>query len=331
MTLLKKKYLISFCFLLFFQSVSGLFYFPVFAKTDKNKNIIIDKSGRKIVFSSPFKRIISLYSAHTENLISIGAANSIIGVNSHDICFGKIKNKTLFSFRDDPEKFLWVKPDLVLIRPLIDRGYGKLIKKLEQNNIIVISLQPNNIKDICQYWLDLGSISGHSLSAKKNIHMFKDTLKIFHSLTSNITRKKRVYFESMHSKMKTFSKNSIAMFVLKTAGGINIAEDAVQVRKTNIAYCGKERLLLKASEIDVYLAQFGSMNQPTISIIKNETGYSIIKAVQNNKIYLISEQIVSRPTLRLLQGIYQTGNFLYPDIFNKKIKKELTDKNIFLF
>ena len=331
MTLFKKEYLTCFCFLFFLQLISGIFCLQALAKADKNENTIIDKAGRKIIFSLPFKRIISLYSAHTENLIAIGAANSIIGVNSHDICFKKIKNRIPFSYHDDPEKFLWAKPDLVLIRPLIDRGYSKLIKKLEQNNITVISLQPNNIEDIYQYWLDLGSISGHKLSAKKNIRLFKDTIKIFNNLTSNIAQKKQVYFESMHSKMKTFSKNSIAMFVLKTAGGINIAYDAVQVRKTNIAYFGKERLLSKAPEIDIYIAQYGPMNQPTISMIKNETGYSIIKAIQNNEIYLISEQIVSRPTIRLLQGIYQTGTFLYPDIFNEEIKKTLTAKNIFLY
>ena len=32
--------------------------------------------------------------------------------------------------------------------------------------------------------------------------------------------------------------------------------------------------------------------------------------------YIIDEQIVSRPTLRLLEGIHEIGKILYPDVFD---------------
>ncbi len=117
--------------------------------------------------------------------------------------------------------------------------------------------------------------------------------------------------------MKTFSPNSMAIFALETAGGINIANDAKSVRGTNIAAYGKERILSKACAIDVYLAQSGAMNRPTISLIKKEPGFKVIKAIKENKIYIIDEMIVSRPTLRLLKGIYEIGKILYPDVFSE--------------
>ena len=58
------------------------------------------------------------------------------------------------------------------------------------------------------------------------------------------------------------------------------------------------------------------MNRPTVAVIKEEPGFKVIKAVKNNQIFIIDEQIVSRPTLRLLQGIYEIGKILYPDIFD---------------
>jgi iron complex transport system substrate-binding protein len=130
--------------------------------------------------------------------------------------------------------------------------------------------------------------------------------------------KKKVYFESIHRKMKTFSPDSMAIFALETAGGINIAEDAKPVRNTNIAQYGKERILSHASEIDVYLAQSGAMNPPSIEMIEDEPGFKAIKAVINHQIYIIDEQIVSRPTLRLLEGIQEIGRILYPDVFREK-------------
>ena len=43
----------------------------------------------------------------------------------------------------------------------------------------------------------------------------------------------------------------------------------------------------------------------------------VIKAIKENKIYIIDEMIVSRPTLRLLKGIYEIGKILYPDVFSE--------------
>ena len=138
-------------------------------------------------------------------------------------------------------------------------------------------------------------------------------------LTATIAVKKRVYFEAIHDRMRTFAPSAMPMFVLETAGGINVAADAVPHRGTNIADYGKERILSRAKQIDVYLAQSGAMNRPTISTIKNEPGFHAIKAVSNNQIFIIDEQIVSRPTLRLLKGIHEIGKILYPDIFNTNL------------
>jgi iron complex transport system substrate-binding protein len=147
------------------------------------------------------------------------------------------------------------------------------------------------------------------------ISRFEEAVSAFQSLTNAIGQKKRVYFEAIHSRMKTFSPDSMAIFALETAGGINIAKDAKPVRKTNIAAYGKERILSHAAEIDVFLAQFGAMNRPTVSLIKNEPGFKVIKAVKNDQLYIIDEMIVSRPTMRLLNGIYEIGKVLYPDVF----------------
>jgi iron complex transport system substrate-binding protein len=139
-------------------------------------------------------------------------------------------------------------------------------------------------------------------------------------VTAAKTTKKRVYFEAIHSKMKTFAPDSMAIFALETAGGINIAWDAKPVRNTNIAYYGKERILSRGPQIDVYLAQVGVMNKPTMQLITEEPGFQTIKAVAQGEVYFIDEQIVSRPTLRLLEGIYNIGKILYPmDFSNQKL------------
>jgi iron complex transport system substrate-binding protein len=281
------------------------------------ENVIVDQAGRRVVAAEPFKRIISLYGAHTENLFHLGLTREIIGVSRHETYPPQALHKPGFSTHDDPEKFLAVRPDLVIIRPMIDHGYSQFVSMLEKNGTKIVSLQPDSVDDMYAYWNILGILTGTTPRAATMISQFKTAVAEFRALTQAKTEKKRVYFEAIHSKMKTFAPDSMAIFALETAGGINIARDAKPVRSTNIAEYGKERILSRGMEIDVYLAQTGAMNQPTLTLIKNEPGFKAVKAVVENQIYIIDEHIVSRPTLRLLNGIYEIGKILYPDIYDE--------------
>ncbi len=280
--------------------------------------MIKDAAGKSVPVSPPYKRIISLYGAHTENLFALGLNREIIGVSRHEAYPPEATRKPVFSYHDDAERFLGAHPDLVLIRPMIARGYPQLIQKLRKAGITVVSLQPRSIQEMFGYWKTLGILTGRAEAVDSMIHHFKEALNIISQKVSLIpeNKRKRVYFESIHSRMKTFAPSSIALFALKSAGGINVAADAMAVRKTNIAAYGKERILSHAHDVDVFLAQRGAMNRISKRRIYEEAGFDALKAVQDRQVYIIDEMIVSRPTPRLTIGIYQIGRFLYPDIFN---------------
>jgi len=307
------------------KNITGIILFIIFFISLKCSAITLtDKKGRNIVFEKPFTRIISLYGAHTENLYHLDLEDVIVGVSINDTFPVRVDKKPTFSYHDDSEKFLAFMPDLVLIRPMIDNGYPKLMRRLEKSGIIVVSLQPSGIKEMYDYWLKLGRLTGKNLEAKIMVQEFKEKTDRIKAITSKIHSKKRVYFQAIHTRMKTFTQGAMPVFALETAGGINIASDARASRNTNIAIYGKEQILAKASQIDVFIAQKGVMNAVNIEIIKKEPGFNIIKAIKNNQVYLIDEDIVSRPTPRLYKGIVSIGMFLYPDIFiQEKLKEDL--------
>ncbi len=285
-----------------------------------NEESIIDSSGQSITVSKPCKRIISLYTAHTENLCSMGAEDLLVGISTTDDYPPSISDKPRFSYREDPEKFIALHPDLVLIRPMIERSYPQFIDKLRQAGITVISLQPNNVGEMFDYWRSLGVLTGHEAQAGEMITVFQSRLRSVQDRLKNVPadRRPRVYFQSIHKKMKTFAPDSIGLFVLEQAGGINIATDAKQVRQTNIAAYCKEQLISHGPEIDIFLAQHGRMNPVEIDTILNEPGFGAIKAVQEGRVYLIEEELVSRPTLRIMEGIEQLNALFYPQNDFKK-------------
>lgn len=278
---------------------------------------LTDDNGRTIRFTKPFTRIISLYPAHTENLFSLGLDEEIVGVAKNDAFPAASLSKRKFHYREDAEKFIAAQPDLVLVRPMIMRSYPQLMEQLEKAGVTVVSLQPTSVEAMFSYWRKLGVLTGRETEAVAMAARFKEELAALNRRTADLglQERKKVYFEAIHRKMKTFMPTSLAIFALESAGGINIAADASQVRTTNIAYYGKERILAKGGDIDIFLAQQGVMNRVDADVILQEPGFMAIKAVKEGRICFIDEQLVSRPTLRLLEGIKQIGAMLYPELF----------------
>lgn len=275
---------------------------------------ITDQDGQQLTLRKPFSRIISLYPAHTENLAQLGLDDEIIGISTSDTYPPSFAGKARFSDEDNAEKFIAAAPDLILIRPMISRAHPDLIKKLRQTGITIVSLQPTTVEAMFSYWQTLGQLTGRTTEAREMQKQFQAGVETVRTRLPQLPPDKRptVYFEAIHSKMKTFSPTAIAIFAVEAAGGRNIASDAVPRNESNIAEYGKERILAKAGEIDVFLSQQGRMNRVDMEVLRQEPGFQIIKAFRENRVHLIDETLVSRPTLRLLHGIEEISRILYP-------------------
>ncbi len=68
----------------------------------QGRNTIVDQGGRTLKIDGPFKRIISLYGAHTENLFSLGLDAEIAGVSRHEVYPPRAIQKPVYSYHDDP-------------------------------------------------------------------------------------------------------------------------------------------------------------------------------------------------------------------------------------
>jgi iron complex transport system substrate-binding protein len=293
------------------RQIALLMLFLVLLTAPAVSRPLVDDDGRVVQTDKPFTRIISLYAAHTRNLTDLGAGERIIAVDRNE---KELPDLPRLSFGDDLERLLALKPDLVLIRPMLSHAHPETVERLMKSGIAVVSLQPKSVEEMFRYWENLGALTGKEAEAKQMITRFGTGLaEITHKVEQiPAQERKRVYFEAIHGRMKTFAPSSMTMFVLQSAGGINVADDAVQVRSTNIAEYGKERILAKADKIDVFLAQAGRMNPVTKEMIVNEPGFQVIKAVKNGQVFLVEEKNVSRPTLDLLKGMAEIYALLYP-------------------
>jgi len=255
---------------------------------------ITDSEGKLIKMDKPAQRIISLYSAHTENLFALGLDQEIIGVSTTDKYPPEVKNKKVFDYRSDPENIIVEKPDLVLIRPFISKSVPDFVQALESAGITVVSLYPNSFDEFDEYIMKLGMLTGKTEKAEEMLENFHKRIQEIHDKTKDIEPKSRVFFESTKEECRTVTKDSMAAKAIEFAGGQNIAEDAEPVSKTSsIASYGTEKVIEKGEQIDVYVAQKGAMNPDSSpEAIAARSGYSAIKAVKEGRVYVIDEKFV---------------------------------------
>lgn len=280
---------------------------------------ITDDEGKLIEIKKPAQRIISLYSAHTENLFSLGLDEEIIGVGKSDNYPEQVKEKKAFDYKSDPENVIAEKPDLVLVRPFISKSVPDFIEALEGAGITVVSLYPNRFEDFDEYIMKLAKLIGKTEKAEEMLESFHEEIQQIHDMTKDMRPKTRVFFESTEKECRTVTKDSMVAKAIEFAGGVNIAEDAQPVSETSsIASYGLEKVVEKGKEIDVYVAQKGAMNaKSSPEAISARPGFSAIEAVKEGRVYVIDEKLVSSPTFRFKQGVEELAKMFYPGVFEK--------------
>ncbi|MDR2796143.1 MAG: ABC transporter substrate-binding protein [Spirochaetaceae bacterium] len=276
-----------------------------------------DDEGNTVSFDKPFARIISLYSAHTENLFALGAGANLIGGHSTCDYPAAAKELPVFEYTGDPEYVIAAAPDLVLIRPFIRRHNPEYTGALEKAGIPVVSLYPETFDDFDAYIRRLGLLAG--VDAEMELNGFHSELQKIKDTSAFIKNKQNVFFETTERETRTASPQSLPALAIEISGGLNVAQDAKPVNPlSSIAPFGTEKLLSQAENIDAYIVQTGAMNPAkSFDDIRKRAGFSAIKAIRGGNVLFIEERIISSPVFRYLQGVKTIANFLYPDEFEK--------------
>ena len=274
----------------------------------------VDDDGREIFVDKPYERIISLYSAHTENLYVLGAGDALIGAHSTSTFPPEAAQLPQFDYNADPEYIIAANPDLVLIRPFISRRNPEFVEALELAGIDVVSMLPESLDALDDYIRNLAMLVGKEDQAELALVGFHAQIDAISKETAAFAPKTTVFFESTETELRTVTPDSMAGMAITLAGGINIAADAQPITEgSTIAAFGAERILQHADEIDIYVSQRGAMNAGgNAHAISIRPGFDTIKAVKEDRIYLINEKLISSPLLRYRIGVTEMARFLYP-------------------
>jgi iron complex transport system substrate-binding protein len=319
---MKRKYFLSFTVILFLALLlTGCLSAATPTDTSPSVGVaspkttfpltLTDDLGREVTVEAESERIVSLLPSNTEILFAIGAGDQVVGVTSY--CdypeeattreqVGGITNKSL-----SVETIVALEPDLVLASGSQD----EIIPVLEEAGLIVIALKPATFDDIFANIEMVGQATGHADQATTLTADLRSRVETVSAKIDAIPADSRptVFYEVWHDPLMTAGPNTFIGQLIELAGGKSIfdevSEDWPQV--------SAEVILTRNP--DVILGPDSHGEELTVEKISARTGWANITAVQNEQIYILDGNAISRPGPRIVDMLEEVARDLYPDLF----------------
>ena len=278
---------------------------PAPAATEQFPVTITDDAGRSVEIAARPERIVSLAPANTEILFALGAGDRVVGVTSFDDYPAEVVNIAKVGDFTGPnlEAVAAANPDLVLVTGGVQ---ADVITKLEQLGATVLSVDPQTLAGLYEDISEVGlAIGASEASAAVIEQMQSEVAKISDAVASK--EPVTAFVEIAQNPLYTVGSATLMDEMVSLAGGKNVVTEAGYV-----PYSTEQ--LVKADP-QVYLATLGSMSDP--SALRERAGFESLQAVKNERVYVLDDNLVSRPGPRVVEGIRQIAEALHPDAFGK--------------
>ena len=270
-----------------------------------------DSANRTVTISAPPKRIVSLAPSTTEIAFALGLGDRIVGADTYSDYPPEAKKvATIKSFPVNYEQVVSLKPDLVLAAGITNADDVKKLADLKMT-VLVVGSDKTTIDSVASDINLVAKATGTEAQAKQVIGAMKSKVDALQAKLANAKTKPRVYWEldsTDVTKPFTPGPGSFVNDIITLAGGINVAADA----KSPYAQINAEQVVAANPDI-IILSDFAYGT--TIESVKARKGWSVINAVKNDKVFPIDDNLVSRPSPRIVDGLEAAAKLIHPEVF----------------
>ena len=263
---------------------------------------VTDGTGATVTLSALPAHIASLDAAHTEVLYAIGAAGQVAAVDKYSDCPAETSSlPKIDSFNISLEAITAEHPDLVVL------GFtagSDIVSGLQGAGITVLTQpSPPDINGVYDDIEVMGKVTGHAGEADALVTSMSNQMRAISAETAGKTPP-TVYHE-VDNTYYSVGPGSFIDGLYKTLGAKNVAATSGEAYPQLSA-----EAIIAANPDVIILADEGSGESATT--VAARPGWSVIKAVQNHRVYTVNPDIVSRPGPRIVDALRALEVDLYP-------------------
>jgi len=266
---------------------------------------ITDDASRTVEIAARPEKIVSLAPANTEMLFAIGAGDRVVGVTSYDDYPAEVKDIAKVGDFAGPniEAVAAADPDLIVATTGVQ---ADVITKLEALGATVIAFDPTTLDGVYSDITELGQATGEVDGAKTVVEDMKSQVAEVQKAVAG-TKTESAFVEIGQNPLFTAGSGTFIDELINKAGGTNIVTEAGYV-----PYSTEQ--LVKADPA-VYMATLGSMSDP--AELEKRAGFGDLSAVKAGRVYVLDDNLVSRPGPRVVLGLKTIAEALHPEAFGK--------------
>ena len=283
------------------------------AKSKKTITKKVKKNAKKTEQTVQYpKSIVTLSPAAAEILYAIGAGDQIAAVSAFTDYPPEAAEKPVVGGFDGKtlsiETILSYEPDLVY---LTEGMHNFLIEPLDSYGIKWYLSNATSITAIEKEIIDLGELTGHQEEAAMVVAQMAEKLSKAYvpaaaktdddeveALDSSI----KVYYEVWNAPFMSVGSTSFINDVIVNAGGKNIFDDLTDA----YPMVSDETIIARAP--DVILIPMN--NGVSVEDVKARAGWDSIPAVANDRVYIIDDNVYSRPAPRIADVVLDLSELL---------------------
>jgi len=266
---------------------------------------VTDDASRTVTVKEEPKRIVSLAPANTEILAALGLENRLVGVTTYDDYPPSVKDIPKVGDFVNPniEAIGAAKPDLIVATTGVQ---ADVLKKLEDLGAVVIAIDPKTLDGLYADIEKLGDATGKAVAAGDLVGSMQDEIDEIRSAVSS-EKPVRAFVEIGQNPLFTVGSGTLIDEMLRAAGGTNGG-----AQPGYVAYSLEQ---LVKDDPQVYMATMGTMSDP--SDLAKRAGYDKLSAVKADRVYLLEDNLVTRPGPRIVEGIRSMAIDMHPDAFKQ--------------
>jgi iron complex transport system substrate-binding protein len=274
---------------------------------------ITDSNDRKVTIAAQPQKIVSLSPSDTEIVYALGQGAKLVAVDQFSDYPPEAKSvlniggsRGNFNF----EKIVALAPDLVLAA---GPTAADTIKKLEdlKLTVVVISSRKTTLDSIMGDIKLAGSILGVPAQARQLTEAMQQRLDVLKTRVAAAKARPRVYWEldgTNASKPYTVGAGNFVHDLITLAGGENVFSGL----SASFSQVGAETVVAANPEVIILSdAAYGISPES----VKARSGWDVISAVKNGKVFPIDDNLVSRPGPRIVEGLEAAARLIHPELF----------------
>lgn len=267
-----------------------------------------DDLGREVVLPARPERILSLAPSNTEILFALELGDRVVGVTDYCDYPQDVEGKERVGGFQDPniEKIVSLSPDLILATGGIQAA---TVDQLAGLGIPVYVIDPHTVDESLEGILTVGKLAGVAGKADELHGRLNARVRAVTDKLADLPgeARPRVFYEVWPKEpLMTAGPGSFADDMITLAGGQNVAAE------TGEPYPQFSEEVLVAGDPEVIITPF----QETLdSLTKGDrTAWNGIDAVANGRVFVVDQNLVSRPGPRIIDGLEAFARAIHPGI-----------------